>query len=119
MDLHTLTELEVFATPGPWRADITPPGPGGQMMRNECVVSEKLDGGITHLARRGMQGDRRWASDANLIAAARNALPALLAVAEAAAEVSSTGAVMDNSYVISQDVMNKIDKALAQVKKLE
>ena len=95
MSIDQLNKLEAAATPGPWRADVTQAGPCGQVMRSEYVVREVIEGemiGYEALAARGPGGTmRKWRSDANLIAAARNALPALLAVAEAAAERAEAG----------------------------
>jgi hypothetical protein len=80
-----IDELETLlakAWRGPLRADVSPPGPCGQVCRNEAVVRD-VEGvpGIKHVACRGMQSARQWYYDANLMAAAVNNLAKLIAVA--------------------------------------
>lgn len=82
--LDELQRLHDAATKGPWRADVTPSGPSGQVLRNEAVVADHASRDIVLVARRGSERGHQWAKDATCIAAMRNALPALLRVARAA-----------------------------------
>lgn len=86
--LDELQRLHDAATKGPWRADVTPSGPSGQVLRNEAVVADHASRDIVLVARRGSERGHQWAKDATCIAAMRNALPALLRVARAADAVS-------------------------------
>jgi hypothetical protein len=82
--IEELQRLHEAATRGPWRADVTPPGPCGQVLRNESVVADHAIRDIVLVARRGTTGGVHWFKDASYIVAMRNALPALLRVARAA-----------------------------------
>lgn len=90
MSAHTMTEeeagklerLEKAATPGPWREDTDPGctgviGPDGYMIADCMIVS----------LRKGAPTQARCDSNARLIAAMRNALPALLSTSTALREM--------------------------------
>lgn len=70
--VRELLALEAKATVAPWRADVTPNGPCGQVCRNEAVVFDLDNGGCKLIARRGEQAGSRWTNDASAIVAARN-----------------------------------------------
>lgn len=100
-----LKDLLGRATPGPWSTgwnDI----PSNRLMAKESVVGPQKRGkdgkylvgrlpfefvfewDFSRIVRKGSVEQQQAKADAELIAAARNALPALLAVVEAAAKVS-------------------------------
>lgn len=111
--LERLDALEKAATLGPWESDDADNGKGGQLVYSD-------DHGIGEYETLALTVNP---SDGVLIAAARNALPALLAVARAADELSDdVGVEMDDErlpYVLVQ--INRVDlatlrEALAQLK---
>jgi hypothetical protein len=75
--LEPLRALEAKATEEPWVADVSPGGVCGQVMRNEAVTCCD-NAGLA--ARRGTQKPQQWFADANMIAAARNAIAEMLRV---------------------------------------
>lgn len=93
--IDELQRLHEAATKGPWRADVTPPGPCGQVLRCESVVAHHASRDIVMVARRGTTHGVQWFKDATYIAAMRNALPALLRVARAAKAIRERNQVSD------------------------
>jgi hypothetical protein len=106
-----LKKLHDAATPGPWRADVTPPGPGGQVCRSERVVVDHRI--ASHfVASRGMQGMGRWCADANLIATLRNATPAILALVEAVRDVTESPSLTAKNYLALVEALAAYDTAV-------
>lgn len=92
--LDTLRALEAAATPGPWTVDSADPtdvvirGPYEERwVANVGNWSRQLPEPPPPDTDRAYQAIEADAADAALIAAARNALPALLTIAEAAQEL--------------------------------
>jgi hypothetical protein len=103
--IDQLEKLEKAATPGPWTI-----GRG--------VVINGAEYGGLNISRTATMGDK--GDDLELIAAARNALPALLAVAKAAAVIAENTGGSDVAYVddnvVSDDELASLRAALAQLK---
>lgn len=85
-----LRQLEAAATPGPWRMRVRKPLASKYTGPSHVVAGEPgpVRAAIADYARN--VADYCADPDAELIAAARNALPQLLAITEAAAEVEAT-----------------------------
>jgi hypothetical protein len=114
--IEELQRLHEAATRGPWRADVTPPGPCGQVLRNESVVADHAIRGIVLVARRGTTGGVHWFKDASYIVAMRNALPALLRVARAARKV--IGGTFDPDELRPEAAdLDELHAALAELEK--
>lgn len=83
--LKAARKVDAKATKGTWIANVTPPGPCGQVMRSEAVVVEcEKAPGLFRVASCGEKRGAQWYHDAQAIARSRNLFAALLDVAEAA-----------------------------------
>lgn len=110
-DLDKLEQLEKAATPGPWNADYVQAAIR-HLSRNVdpdyyCTEEQSLSGNGDVFNRR---------EDGPLIAAARNALPALLAVARAAEALHGEDAPVDMSETQRLALSDAVFDALAQLK---
>ena len=92
--LERLGQLLANSTPGPWS------------------VGEDLVTGYGTLNIRQVVKMAKYGDDLKLIAAAVNALPALLAVAKAAKAVSATAVDMGYSYAVGLDEVDKLDESI-------
>ena len=83
IDIAQLRALEAAATPGPWKHDLDKDGRRSQRIESADVV--RMDNGAVvaslHITA-WKQGGRNASPDAAFIAAARTAVPALLAEVE-------------------------------------
>ncbi len=103
-DLDALEAMEKAATPGPWISD----APG-------CVAKHYNEGGKSSAAicGRGFNPSKEDESNADLIAAARNALPALIRAARERDELR------ENQSRLFQSEAALIEKLRAQIARAE
>lgn len=85
MNVEQLRQLEQAATPGEWRVETYEDGSGAFVVR-----------GMQYLIAEARPSDHGDQGNARLIAAMRNALPALLDIAEAAQDVVPSTEFLDH-----------------------
>lgn len=93
-ELAELRELEAKATPGPWKAVASIPEEGFNCW---WLMAGRLDLGTIE----GPQSNEAKAASVELIATARNALPALLAAAEREAALAARVAVLTRAMELA------------------